>query len=431
MQKFIQILEKFLMPIANVMSGNRYLIAIRDGFLISLPFTIFGSIFTAIANLPFMSMLLGDETTTSLQLFVSPTFSMTMGIISLITAAGIGFSLSKYYKVNEVYGAIVSFVAFLMITPTTVVLDNGDVLTDVISLASLGSVAMFSSIIISIISVEVYRYAIQKKWTIKMPDSVPQLVADSFSSFIPVVCVLVVAFFIRVGFEATSFESLNNFIYLELQKPLSTLGTSYLATVVVAMLINLFWFFGLHGHTIVGSVMFPIWTEKSIENFTAFQNGDVLPNIVTGNFLDFFSINGGYISIPILIALFFFFKKRKDWQTLGKVALGPGIFGVYEPLIFGLPVMLNPILFLPLILTPVITTTVSYGAMAIGLVPLTTGITLPYTTPLVLSGFIVTNSLMGSLLQLVLLVILTIMWYMFLKILDIQTLNQKKEEENE
>lgn len=421
MQKLIEFLEKFLMPIAGVMSGNRYLIAIRDGFLISLPFTIFGSIFTAIANLPFMATFLGDDRTSALQLFVSPTFSMTMGIISLITAAGIGYSLSKYYQVNEVYGSIVAFVAFLMITPTTIVLESGEVISDAISLSSLGSVAMFSSIIISIVSIEVYRLAIQKKWTIKMPDSVPQLVSDSFSSFIPVVCVLIVAFIIRVVFEATSFESLNNFIYLELQKPLSTLGTSYLATVIVAMLINLFWFFGLHGHTIVGSVMFPIWTEKSIENFTAFQNGDVLPNIVTGNFLDFFSINGAFISIPILISLLVFFKKRKDWQTLGKVALAPGIFGVYEPLIFGLPVMLNPILFLPLILTPVITTTISYISMSVGLVPLTTGITLPYTTPLVLSGYIVTNSIMGSILQIVLIIILSIMWYVFLKIMDGQT----------
>lgn len=420
MQKLIKFLERFLMPIATVMSGNRYLRSIRDGFLISLPFTIFGSIFTAISSLPFMVELLGDETTSALKTFVSPTFSMTMGIISLITAAGIGFSLSKHYKVNEVYGSIVSFVAFLMITPTSIVLEGGDIINDAISLTSLGSVAMFSSIIIAIVSTEIYRFVIQKKWTIKMPENVPQLVSDSFSSFIPVVVVLLVAFGIRVGFEATPYESLNNFIYLVLQRPLSSLGTSFIATVIVAMLINLFWFFGLHGHTIVGSVLFPIWFEKNIENFTAFQNGEELPNIVTGNFLDFFSINGGYISIPIIISLLIFLKKRKEWQTLGKVALAPGIFGVYEPLIFGLPVMLNPILFIPLLMTPIITTSISYLAMSTGLVPLTTGITLPYTTPLVLSGFIVTNSILGSVLQLLLLIILTFMWYTFLKILDMQ-----------
>lgn len=426
MQKFIQFLEKFLMPLAEVMSGNRYLTAIRDGFMISLPFTIFGSIFTAIANLPFLGMLIGEDRVGALQIFVAPTFSLTMGIISLITAAGIGYSLSRYYKVNEIYGAIVSFVAFLMITPTTMVLENGDVVSDVLSLANLGSVAMFSAIIIAIVAVEVFRFTIQRNWTIKMPESVPKLVADSFSSFIPVVCVLIVAFAIRVIFEATTFESLNNFIYLVLQKPLATLGTSYIATVLVSMLVYLFWFFGLHGHTIVLSAMFPIYTEKSIENFTAFQNGDVLPNIITGNFSDFFAINGGFISIPILIALLFFFKNRKDWKTLGKVALGPGIFGVFEPIVFGLPVMLNPILFIPLILTPVIATTISYFAMALGLVPLTIGITLPYTTPLILSGFIVTNSIRGSILQIVILVVLTVMWYMFLKILDIQTTKENE-----
>ncbi|WP_438763664.1 PTS transporter subunit EIIC [Enterococcus sp. AZ194] len=142
---------------------------------------------------------------------------------------------------------------------------------------------------------------------------------------------------------------------------------------------------------------------------------------------DFFVLNGGYLSIPVLISLLFFFKKRSEWNDLGKIALVPGIFGVYEPLIFGLPVMLNPILFIPLIATPIITTTLSYFAMASGLVPLTTGVALPYTMPLVISGAIVTNSIRGAILQLLLLILLAFMWYVFLKVLDGQKTQTEKE----
>ncbi|WP_321384960.1 PTS transporter subunit EIIC [uncultured Enterococcus sp.] len=426
MNKITAFLEKYLLPFADVFSKNRYLVAIKDAFLISLPFTIFSSIFTAIANLPFLSNLIGDSKVTQFQQFVSPTFSLTMGVISFIVSAGIGYSLSKHYGVNQIYGAIVGLLSFIMVTPNTVMSESGEMIGSVIPLSEIGAVGMFTAIIVSILSTEIYRFAIQHNWTIKMPSSVPKLVSDSFFSFIPIAIALLSAFAIRIIFERTTFETFNNLIYEILQKPLTSLGTSLPATIIVGVLVNLFWFFGLHGHVIVGSAMVPIWNAQSFDNLEAFQNGAELPHIVTGQFTDFFVLNGGYLSIPILISLLFFFKKRSDWRDLGKIALAPGIFGVYEPLIFGLPVMLNPLLFIPLILTPIITTVISYFSMAIGLVPYTTGVVLPYTMPLVISGAIVTNSLMGAVLQLVLLVILTIMWYIFLRVMDNQ--NQMKEQ---
>lgn len=425
MKRLTALLEKYLLPFADIFSKNRYLVAIKDAFLISLPFTMFSSIFTAIANIPFLPNIFGEENITQFQSIVSPTFSLTMGVISFIVAAGIGYSLSNHYTVNPIYGALVSLISFIMITPMTTVTESGEKVLSVLPLSEVGAVGMFAAIIMSIIATEIYRYAIQHNWTIKMPNSVPKLVSDSFFSFIPIAVALIVAFAIRTLFEATSFETVNNLIYQVLQKPLTSLGTSLPATLIVGVLVNLFWFFGLHGHVIVGSVMVPIWNAQSFDNLSAFQAGKELPHLVTGQFTDFFVLNGGYLSIPVLISLLFFFKKRSEWRDLGKIALAPGIFGVYEPLIFGLPIMLNPIMFIPLVLTPIITTTISYLAMNIGLVPFTTGVALPYTMPLIVSGAIVTNSIRGAILQLFLLVILTFMWYVFLKVLD----NQKRNEE--
>lgn len=424
MKKLTALLEKYLLPFANIFSKNRYLVAIKDAFLISLPFTIFSSMFTAIANIPFLPNIFGEKAITQFQAFVSPTFSLTMGVISFIVAAGIGYSLSNHYNVNPIYGAIVSLISFIMITPMTTATETGEQVLNVLPLSEIGAVGMFAAIIMSIIATEIYRYAIQHNWTIKMPSSVPKLVSDSFFSFIPIAVALIAAFAIRMIFEATSFETVNNLIYQVLQKPLTSLGTSLPATIIVGILVNLFWFFGLHGHVIVGSVMVPIWNAQSFDNLAAFQAGKELPHLVTGQFTDFFVLNGGYLSIPVLISLLFLFKKRTDWNDLGKIALAPGIFGVYEPLIFGLPIMLNPIMFIPLVATPIITTTLSYLAMNLGLVPFTTGVALPYTMPLIVSGAIVTNSIRGAILQIVLLIILTFMWYVFLKVLD----NQNKME---
>lgn len=420
MKLITRFLEKYLLPVAEKFNRNRYLLAIRDAFLISLPFTMFGSLFTALVNLPFLTMIFAADQVAYFQELLAPTYSLTMGIIALIVSAGIGYSLSRHYKVNPIYGALVSLVSFIMVTPITTATAGGEVVTNVLALGEIGAMGMFTAIIISLGATELYRLAIQRNWTIKMPDSVPKLVSDSFFSFVPVAIVLLAAFLIRIGFSFTDFGSLNNFIYQMLQKPLTMLGASLFATIVVSVLINLFWFFGLHGHIIVGSVMVPVWTALSAENLAAFQAGTELPNIITGQFIDFFAINGGYISIPILISLLIFFRKRAAWNDLGKIALAPGVFGVYEPIIFGLPVMLNPILFIPLLLTPVITVVLSYFAMATGLVALTTGVALPYTMPLVISGAIVTNSFSGAVLQVVILAILTIMWYMFLKVQDTQ-----------
>ena len=430
MDTITRFLEKYLLPVADTLGKNRYLLAIKDAFLITLPFTMFGSLFTVLVNLPFLTYLISDEKIQHFQDLISPTVTLTTGITALLVAAGIGYSLSTYYKVNPIYGALTSLSAFLMVTPITMTTESKEVVTNVFPISELGAVGMFTAIIVAFTATEFYRLAIHKNWTISMPSSVPKLVSDSFFSFIPVSLALLVAFIIRTLFSFTSFNSLNSFIYQMLQTPLENIGSTLIATVFAAMLVNIFWFFGLHGHSIALSIIAPIWQVKSLENLQAFQAGKEIPNLISESFTNFFAVNGGYISIPLLLCLLIFLKKKKDWQQLGKIALVPGLFGVYEPLIFGLPVMLNAVLFIPLMLTPVITTTLSYAAMASGLVPYATGVALPYTMPLIISGAIVTNSLRGALLQLVNLIILTAMWYVFMKVLYNQSI-KKEGQKNE
>ncbi|WP_159639770.1 PTS sugar transporter subunit IIC [Erysipelothrix anatis] len=425
MEKLTDFLNKHLVPIANAFNRNKYLLSMRDAFLIALPFTMFGSLFTAVINLPFLSYFMSAESINVIRVSLQPFVDFTMGSIALIIAASIGYNLSKYNKVNQIYGAILSLISYLAVTANSTITAEGLVINGVIPMGEIGAMGMFTAIIIGLLVTEIYSTAIKKKWTITMPESVPTFVAESFFSFIPVGIAFTVAIAIRIGFQYTEFGTFTAFIYQMFQTPLSHLGSSLWATILVGVLVNLFWFFGIHGHIVVASIMVPIWTVLSVENFTAFNAGQQVPNLVSNTFADFFVLNGQYISYPIIISLLFFFKKREDWKQLGKIALVPGIFGVYEPLIFGLPVMLNPILLIPLLLTPIITTTISYLVMSVGWVPYATGIALPYTMPSFISGFLVTNSWRGAALQLVLLVILTGMWYLFLRVLNQSDLEGK------
>ncbi len=412
-----QRIEKFMRPMAAVMNKSKHLKAIRNAFVLILPFTLVGSIFTALATFPFMEGFLGAELVGFLTTFVSPASQYSAGIIALFVAIGIGYHLSNEYGVNAINGAMVGMVNFLIQAPFTVNTESGEVIYGVLSFADLGPNATFTAIIVSMISVEIYRYIIQKKWTIKMPESVPTIIAESFTCFIPAIVVMFLGLLVRYGFSVSSFSTMTAAVYQFVQAPLSGLGTSFIATVLIGILCNLFWFLGLHGQSLVFGMMGPIWGPLSGENIQALAAGEAIPNLMSSSFFGSNVALGGWIAVPMLIAIFLY-KKRKDWNELGKLALIPGVFNIYEPLMFGFPLVLNPLTLVPMILTPIITTSVIWGTMAMGLIPYANGLQLPATTPLGLVGLLTTNSIMGGLIQLALVPLLTAIWYFTLKFID-------------
>lgn len=413
---FMDRLQKIMTPIANIMNKSKHLKAVRDSFVLILPFTLIGSILTAIATLPYMSNFLDAGIISFITTFVAPSSVYSSGIIAFFVAIGIGYFLSQQYDVNPINGAMISMVNFLFQVPFSITVGSESV-GNAISLSNLGPNATFTAIIIGIISIEVYRFVLQKNWTIKLPDTVPPIIADSFTCFIPAAFALLLGLLIRHGFTLTNYSTMTNFVYQMVQLPLSGIGTSFAATLFVGIMCNLFWFLGLHGQSLVFGMMMPFWGPLSAENVSAMAAGTPIPNLMSSCFVGSNITLGGWISIPMLIAIFLY-KKRKDWLELGKLALIPGLFNIYEPLMFGFPLVLNPFMLIPLILTPIITTSITWGATVIGLIPYCTGIQLPATTPIGLVGVITTNSLMGGLIQILILPILIAMWYFVLKVVD-------------
>ncbi|OZU88261.1 PTS system, cellobiose-specific IIC component [Virgibacillus indicus] len=413
--KFMEFLENMLLPVADKLNNNRYLSALRDGFMVALPLIIFGSIFVVIANFPFLDKMISEEAFTAYQNALGPASAATLSIMGLFVIIGIGYKLTEHYGGEAIYGGVVALSAFLILTPQ--VLEG---VSGVIPTAILGAEGMFLGIFTAFIAAELYRFFVQKDWTIKMPAGVPGAVAKSFSALIPITLTLTVFLVVRIIFSYTPFDTVQNFIYTIIQEPLTALGSGLPATIIAVLLIQVFWFFGLHGQIIINSVFDPIWYALNDENLQAFQAGLELPNIVTKQFIDSFLVGMGGTGMTFaIIILIFMIGRSRQLKELGKLGAPAGIFNVNEPIIFGLPIVMNPLILIPWLVAPVVVTIITYFAMSTGLVPPPAGIIVPWTTPPILSGFLATgNAWQGAVLQAFNLLVVVIIWWPFLKILD-------------
>ncbi|CZR01304.1 PTS sugar transporter subunit IIC [Trichococcus collinsii] len=415
MDKFLEFLEGKLGPIAYKLNANRYLSAIKEGFFGAMSLLIIGSMFLLVANLPipgyadFMAGVFGANWT---QFFMVP-FDMTMNIMTIFVMIGMAKDLCKTYEIDDVAGIIYALVGFLILTPSILSTDNAAG----IPMGNLSASGLFLGMMSTVLAVEIVRFVLSRGWTIKMPDSVPANVARSFDALIPGLFVILVFDILKLIFAMTSFETAQAFIFKIIQAPLTSIGATLPATILVVILETVLFSFGLHGPNILGAVMNPIWLTLTAENASAFAAGEVLPNIVNAQFYANFIKIGGAGATFGLALLCLFVAKSSQFKILGKLAIGPAIFNINEPLIFGMPIVLNPILMIPFILSPVIMTILTYILMNIGLVPLTNGVNIPWTTPPIISGFLI-SGWQGAVWQLIEMGLSAIIFYPFFKLED-------------
>lgn len=417
-------LESIFMPLAEKIGKNKYLISIRDGFLLTTPLLIIGSFFLLIANFPinnwteFWARFFGENWTA----YMAKPTNATFDIMAILAVVGIAYSFSRELKVDKLSGAAVAVVSWFILMPYKVT--DGSVTLNGIPLDWVGSKGIFIGIITAFVSVHIYAWVIKKGWIIKMPKGVPPAVTQSFAALVPSAVVLGVFFLANSLLALTQYDNAFNFIFKFLQQPLLVLGNTLGAVLVAMGFQHFFWFFGINGGSIVGSIMQPILTPLSIENLSAFQAGNPLPNVINQQFYDLFTTFGGAGStLSMLIAMIIVCRSQRI-KNLSKISVVPALFGINEPVIFGLPVVLNPTILIPFLLTPLINILISYFSMISGLVPFTSGVSMPWTTPVIISGFL-TTGWRGALLQLILVILGVFIYMPFVKMMDKQ---YKKEE---
>lgn len=415
-------LESVLMPLAEKIGKNKYLIAVRDGFLLSMPLLIVGSFFLLIANFPipgwsdFWARFFGEDW---VSYFAKPT-DATFSIMAILAVVGIGYSFAEQMNVDKLFGAASAMVSWFLIMPYEVLLEGGGSVKG-IPLDWVGSKGIFVGIICAFLSIHIYAWVNKNGWVIKMPEGVPPTVVKSFAALIPAGVSMLVFFVINIIFAMTPFHSAFDFIFTILQVPLLKLGNTLPAMVIAYIFLHLFWFFGVNGGSVVAAVFNPILQTLSAENLAAYQAGAPIPNIICQQFQDLFATFGGCGSALSLMIAMLLFCRSKRIRELGKLSLVPGLFGINEPIVFGLPIVLNPMILIPFMLVPTINIVISYICMSIGLVPLCSGVAIPWTMPVVLSGFLSTGW-QGAVLQLVLLVLGIFVYMPFIKMMDKQYL---------
>lgn len=437
MNVIFSFLENKIMPVAAKMGNQRHLRAIRDGIMLAMPFIIIGSLFLILAEFPldayqdFMASVFGDEWSEKLSYPVSATFD----ILGLIASFGIAYRLAEGYGgLDALTAGAISLSSFLLATPFVVDFspDGSDktfAVEEAIPASLMGSEGLFVAIVLALVTTEIFRYLTNKNWTIKMPDGVPPSVGKSFSALIPGFVIITLVWLVRLGLEHTSFENLHNVIQDLLYTPLSAVGGSLGGTIIAVLLMTILWFAGIHGDSIVGSVMEPIWLARMDENRQAFEAGDELPNIITQPFIaNFVHIGGTGATLTLVIAVLFFAKSKQS-KELGTLAAPPSVFNINEPVIFGMPIVMNPMLIIPFFLVPVVITLTTYLAMDVGLVSKTIGILLPWTTPPVLSGYLATGDISGSLLQIFNIMLGFLIYLPFMISWDRQKVKEEKEAE--
>lgn len=409
MNDFFMRLEEPLLKIMDKVSNQKHLSAVRDGLIATIPITVIGAVFLLIPTLPFPQVyvdFMSKNADLAGKLFIP--FHMTLGLLSVYANFAIGSRLAKSYGYDGLSGGVIALLSFF-VTLNFTNLSEGSFL----STAYLGGEGMFTAILTALFAVEVLHFCKKKNITIKLPEMVPPNVGSSFESLIPVAISVTIVWFIVhiVGFD------INAVINSVITPILSISSNSILTPLIFVLLTGIMWFFGIHP-AVLAAIMTPIWLVNSEANMLAAAAGQVIPNVGVQPFIfTFLWIGGG--GGTLALSLLMSFSKSKQLKSLGRLSIGPGLFNINEPVLFGLPIVLNPILIIPFIVAPMIATFITYFAFTSGIVP---GMGYPlaavWNLPSVFAGFVSTASIMGALLVLVNFVVMGLVYYPFFRIYE-------------
>jgi cellobiose PTS system EIIC component len=410
-------LTEKLMPLFNRISSARHMVALRDGMTAAVPMIIIGSIFMIIGQFPikgyldFMAHIFGPNWATVVQYVTNASFN----IMGLVAVAGISYNLAKSYQGVDPFSAmVVAIAAFILTIPMQIGKDGGLL----IPLKQFDSSGLFTALLVGLFVTDLYVWLMHKNLVFKMPDTVPPAVSSSFAALFPGAISLFVVWLVRIGVEATPMKSIPNVITFFLQDPMSKVTNTLGGALVIELVICLLWFFGIHGANAISGVIDPIMYAALAANAAAFKAHEAIPNIITKTFFDNFVHIGGCGATLGFVILMTFFAKDKELKAMGKLSIGPAIFNINEPVIFGVPIVLNYQIVLPFILAPMANVITTYTAMKMGWVAKTIGIYPPWTTPPILSGILSTGHISGGIMQLFNLVMDTVIYYFFFRSMD-------------
>lgn len=418
-------IETKLIPISNKISQNKVIKCMSGGSMSLMAIILIGGIFNLLASIGFEGYQ-NFITAVGIKDFLSLVPAVTTNVMALYMVFSVAYSGAKVYEHKELAfnNGLLAIVAFLILTPQgTAELDSGAI--TFINMDYIGSKGIFLALIVAIIVTKINIFIVNKKITIKMPEGVPSSVSNSFTALIPGTAVCLVFCMVSIIFRHTSYGAANDMIYGLLQKPISSLTGSLPAFLIAVVFSQLLWFFGVHGSYTILPIFMPIWFGFLAENTEAVASGNAVPNIFNCGMFDLTTIGGCGCTLGLVIIMFFC-AKSKRYKTFGKMLLPCGIFNINEPLIFGMPLMLNATLLIPFIVMPVVSLVLGYLAIIVGLMPAPVGLIGATSVPIIFSG-IMQGSWRIGIFQVVITLISIAVYYPFFKALDNQACKEEAE----
>lgn len=404
--------ERYLVPPLGALASSVYLQAVRDAFIIfTLPLIIAGSVFLIIANPPSIYGL--EKWLQPYQNAILVPYELSFGLMALFLTFGVAYSLAQYRRTEPVQPGILAMVLFLVASMP--VSNLADLKLGTI-LPYLGGQGLLVAILIGLLTTEVVRWFRGSRFTIRLPRSVPPNVKRAFEALVPALLLLTAIWLLEWFVSAHTFINSDGktqqftlpILLMEVFKPLVVVQDSYPAALLEIILMMLLWSVGIHGMNVVTAIAMPFWLTTLTGNTTGGHG------IVTEPFFHIFAhLGGSGATWPLVI--YMLRSRSAQLRMVGKVALGPAIFNINEPVTFGVPMTLNPIMMIPFVLVPCLIVTINYIVFSIGWVHVPV-VMQPFTVPLGISGFIASGGdIRGSLLQFGDLALSALLYYPFFK----------------
>lgn len=421
MNKLIAFIEKGK-PFFEKLSRNIYLRAIRDGFIAGMPVILFSSIFILIAFVP---NSWGFKWSDEVVAFLMKPYSYSMGILALLVAGttaksltdSVNRSMEKTNQINYMSTLLAAIVGLLMLAADPI--ENG------LATGFLGTKGLLSAFLAAFVTVAIYKVCVKNNVTIRMPDEVPPNISQVFKDVIPftlsVVSLYALDLLARQFAGASVAEAIGKFF-----APLFSAADGYLGITIIFGAFAFFWFVGIHGPSIVEPAIAAITYANAEVNLNLLQQGMHADKILTSGTQMFIVTMGGTGATLVVPFMFMWLTKSKRNRAIGRASVVPTFFGVNEPILFGAPLVLNPIFFIPFIFAPIANVWIfKFFIETLGMNSFTAN--LPWTTPAPLGLVLGTNfQVLSFILAALLIVVDVVIYYPFLKVYDEQILEEER-----
>ncbi|UXY09344.1 PTS sugar transporter subunit IIC [Kosakonia sp. ML.JS2a] len=425
--QLIAVIEQKITPLAGAVGQQKYVTSIRDGFILALPFMIVGSFMLVFIFPPFSPDTHWGFARAWLQFSLEHRANLmlpyyfSMGIMTIFISVGVAASLARHHALDPLTSGMLSLMGFLLIAAP---LNEG-----LVSTAYFSGQGIFTALLVAIYTTEMYAFLRRHNITIRLPPEVPTGVARSFEILIPVLAVVLTLHPLNLLIEA-QFGMIIPEAIMSLVKPLVAASDTLPAILLSVLVCQILWFAGIHGALIVTGIMNPFWMANLSVNQAAIAAGTAIPHIYVQGFWDHYLLIGG-VGSTLPLALLLIRSKAVHLRTIGRMGIVPGMFNINEPILFGAPIIMNPLFFIPFVLVPMVNATLAYFALDFNLVARVVSMT-PWTTPAPIGASWAANWAFSPVIMcLICMATSALMYYPFFKAYEKQLLAQDSAEKTQ